>query len=177
MSWHLSANPSTWMMTMAAFYHQGERTTWTWMIPVHKGDDDGWREWKPEYIMWYCRLFQQCLWKSNFYIDDSSVQGRWWEQRLSVAMPLVAVPTGSLESWHSPPFTIHSLEQSANGIYYNQHLLEQSTDRNHLLSLLFTTWFTTCSASSQQNCRINHAPPFWLGCTYQMYTITGITHR
>jgi hypothetical protein len=38
----------------------------------------------------------------------------------------------------SPPFTIHSLEQSANGTRYDQNLLEQSADRNRL----FTTWFS-----------------------------------
>ena len=56
----------------------------------------------------------------------------------------------------------HSLELSMNGICYNQDLLEQSTDRDHLftwsslwiprhihihfsISPLFTTWFTTWS--------------------------------
>ena len=37
----------------------------------------------------------------------------------------------------SPPFTFHSLEQSANVTHYDQNLLEQSTDRNRLRACLY----------------------------------------
>ena len=56
-----------------------------------------------------------------------SVQCLW-------AMPLVAVPTGLMPDLLS--LDVHLLEQSMNGICYDQHLLEQSADRNSL----FTTW-------------------------------------
>ena len=56
-----------------------------------------------------------------------SVQCLW-------VMPLVAVPTGLTPDLLT--LDVHLLEQSTNGICYDQHLLEQSADRNSL----FTTW-------------------------------------
>ena len=57
-------------------------------------------------------------------------------------MPSVAMSAGDAlggsARWSQDLLTldIHSLEQSANGIRYDQYLLEQSADRNSL----FTTW-------------------------------------
>ena len=57
-------------------------------------------------------------------------------------MPSVAMSAGDAlggsAHWSQDLLTldVHSLEQSANGIRYDQYLLEQSADRNSL----FTTW-------------------------------------
>ena len=138
------------------------------MIPAHKGDDRG-REWRPGYVGWYHRLSQQYLWKSDStWMIPVCIQGRWREQKLNVVMPVGDALSGSAHWTQArspfllPPLTLHSLEQSTNGIRYDQDLLEQSADRDRLftqssiwipghicirfsVSPLFTTWFTTWS--------------------------------
>ena len=142
-----------------------ERVTHTWMIPVHKGDD-GAREQKPEYIA-------DC--SSN--VSEKATVHRWFQctswwrkmmrsKTLSVAMSMGDALGGSarwsharsLDSWCSPPFTIHLLEQSTNGICYDEDLLEQSADRN----CIFTTWSMTSISWSLDFVLCPLLVDFWL---------------
>ena len=135
------------------------------MIPAHKGDDGG-REWRPGYVKWYHRLSQQCLWRSNStQMIPVHIQGRWREQKPNIVIPAGNALSGSAHwTWACspfllPPLTFHLLEQSVNKICYNQHLLEQSTDRDCLFTTQSSLWVPGfLDASMSVSAWVFHSP-------------------